>query len=57
MNPKKPTNTLTWKKHDQHATIERTFREITLIDKTTEEVYKLTEVPELPPTTRKRKHK
>ena len=55
---KKPTNTLTWRKDDKYVTIERTFTERTMIDKTTgKELYKLQQIAEIPPITRRHKHK
>ena len=55
--PKKPTNTLTWKKDDKYATIEKFLSETIIIDKDTGKKTTITEVSELPPITRKRKPK
>ena len=56
--PKKPTNTLTWKKDDKYATIEKFLYEKIYIDKDTgKEVSSIKQVSEIPPITRKRKPK
>ncbi len=56
--PKKPTDTLTWKKDNNTVTIDHYIHETILIDKTTGKVIvTMQEVKEIPPITRKRKHK
>jgi hypothetical protein len=56
--PKKPTDTLTWKKDDKYATIDKILHETTTIDKNTgKEIYTLKELSKIPPITRTRRHK
>lgn len=56
--PKKPTNTLTWKKDDKYAKIEKFQHETIYINKDTgKEALSIKQVPEIPPITRKRKPK
>ena len=57
MNNNKPTNTLTWKKDDKYAKIDKTYHETIYINKATGEQHTLTELTEIPPITRRRKHK
>ena len=55
MNNNKPTNTLTWKKDDKYAKIDKTYHETIYINKATGNQISMQEITEIPPI--KRKHK
>jgi hypothetical protein len=56
MNPKKPHDTLTWKKNDKYIRIEKILHQTIIINRDTgKTVWTITEVSEIPPI--KRKHK
>lgn len=56
MNPKKPVDTLTWKKDEQYIKIETTLHRITVINKNTGKIeYTIQEISEIPSI--KPKHK
>jgi hypothetical protein len=56
--PRKPTDTLTWKKDDKYIKIDKFYHQTILINKDTGKTeISITEVSEIPPITRKRKHK
>jgi len=58
MNPKKPADTLTWKKDDKYAKIDKIHHETIYINKDTgKQEFSLEQVDELPPIKRKHKHK
>jgi hypothetical protein len=56
--PKKPIDTLTWKKNDKYLTIDKFYHQIIIINKDTGKTeISITEVSEIPPITRKPKPK
>lgn len=58
MNPKKPLDTLTWKKDNEYIKIDKfTHKTIYINRNTGKEEYSFTEIDEIPPIIRKRKTK
>lgn len=58
MNPKKPLNTLTWKKDEEHIQIDKFTQKTIYINKDTgKEEYSFEEIDGIPPITRKHKTK
>lgn len=56
MNPKKPIDTLTWKKDDEYIIIDKfTWKTIYINRDTGKEEYSFEEIDEIPPITRKHK--